>query len=74
MGKHLVIVESPTKAKTIKRFLGKDYDVQASMGHVRDLPSKKLSVDTENFEAVYEVPDDKKTVIKQLQSSLNDSD
>lgn len=71
MSKHLVIVESPTKAKTIKRFLGKDYDVQASMGHVRDLPSSKLSVDTESFEAVYEVSDDKKKVIKSLQDSLN---
>ncbi|MCK5016212.1 MAG: type I DNA topoisomerase, partial [Candidatus Peribacteraceae bacterium] len=74
MGKHLVIVESPTKAKTIKRFLGKDYDVQASMGHVRDLPGKTLAVDTNTFDAVYEVPSDKKTVIKNLQSSLNESD
>jgi len=44
----LVIVESPTKAKTIRKFLGKEYRVEASMGHVRDLPSKGLSVDTEN--------------------------
>lgn len=74
MSKHLVIVESPTKAKTIKRFLGKDYDVQASMGHVRDLPSNKLSVDTATYEAVYEVPDSKKKVIKSLQESLNKAD
>ena len=74
MSKHLVIVESPTKAKTIKRFLGKDYDVQASMGHVRDLPSSKLSVDTDSYEAVYEVSDDKKKVIKSLQESLNSAE
>jgi len=75
MPKHLVIVESPTKAKTIKRFLGKDYSVHASMGHVRDLPSRTLAVDIENnFEAVYEVPKDKETVVKNLQKELNDSE
>lgn len=75
MSKHLVIVESPTKAKTIKRFLGKDYDVHASMGHVRDLPSSSIAVDTENgFEAVYEVPKDKVTVVKNLQKSMDESD
>jgi len=75
MSKHLVIVESPTKAKTIKRFLGKDYDVHASMGHVRDLPSSSLSVDTEHdFEAVYEVPKDKATVVKNIQKALDESD
>jgi DNA topoisomerase-1 len=75
MSKHLVIVESPTKAKTIKKFLGKDYSVHASMGHVRDLPSSTLAVDTEkNFEAVYEVPKDKATVVKNLQKELNDAE
>ncbi|MBT7344778.1 type I DNA topoisomerase [Candidatus Peregrinibacteria bacterium] len=74
MSKHLVIVESPTKAKTIKRFLGKDYDVQASMGHVRDLPSNKIAVDEETFEAEYNVSDDKKHIIKQLQASLNNAE
>ena len=75
MSKHLVIVESPTKAKTIKRFLGKDYIVQASMGHVRDLPSKSIAVDIDgDFDATYEVPEDKKTVIKNLQKALNESD
>ncbi len=75
MSKHLVIVESPTKAKTIKRFLGKDYAVEASMGHVRDLPSSTLAVDTDDgFEAVYEVPDEKKAVIKRLQEALNEAE
>lgn len=75
MSKNLVIVESPTKAKTIKKFLGKDYVVQASMGHVRDLPSNKLNIDTENnFEPYYEVSPDKKTVIKNLQKELNEAD
>lgn len=54
MGKNLVIVESPAKAKTIKKYLGRDYDVIASMGHVRDLPKSKLGVDLENnFEPQY---------------------
>ena len=75
MSQHLVIVESPPKAKTIKRFLGKDFTVEASMGHVRDLPSKTLAVDTEgDFKPVYEVPEDKKTVVKNLQKALKSSD
>ena len=54
MAKNLVIVESPAKAKTIKKYLGRDYDVIASMGHVRDLPKSKLGVDVENhFEPKY---------------------
>lgn len=72
---HLVIVESPTKAKTIKKFLGKDYSVHASMGHVRDLPSSGLAVDVDsNFEPVYEVPDSKKSVISTLQKELKKAD
>ncbi len=68
---HLVIVESPTKAKTIKKFLGKDYVVQASMGHVRDLPSSGLAVDVDNnFEPEYEIADDKKSVITALNKEL----
>ncbi len=63
----LVIVESPAKAKTIKRFLGKDFTVEASMGHVRDLPEGELGVDTEkSFEPKYEVPEGKQTVVKHL--------
>jgi DNA topoisomerase-1 len=62
--KSLVIVESPAKAKTINKYLGPDFEVKASMGHVRDLPSKELSVDIENdFEPTYEItPSRKKTV------------
>lgn len=75
MSKHLVIVESPAKAKTIKRFLGKDYDVEASMGHVRDLPSSTIAVDVEHdFEPEYEVPDEKKTVVKKLKDARRKAD
>ncbi|MBI2636037.1 type I DNA topoisomerase [Candidatus Peregrinibacteria bacterium] len=75
MPKHLVIVESPAKAKTIKRFLGKDYDVEASMGHVRDLPSSTIAVDVErDFEPEYEVPDEKKTVVKKLKDARKKAD
>ena len=55
MAKTLVIVESPTKSKTIEKFLGKNYTVKASMGHLRDLPKSKLGVDIEHdFEPVYQ--------------------
>lgn len=65
--KYLVIVESPTKAKTISSILGKEYDVTSSMGHVVDLPSNKLSVDVENgFEPVYQVIPGKEKIIAQL--------
>ena len=67
MGKSLVIVESPAKARTINRYLGKSFDVKASMGHVRDLPKKGLSVDIENgFEPTYAPIDDKKKIIGEL--------
>ncbi|MCX5653559.1 MAG: toprim domain-containing protein, partial [Planctomycetota bacterium] len=56
MAKNLVIVESPAKAKTIEKYLGKDYKVEASMGHVRDLPPKTLGVDIEHdFKPEYAV-------------------
>ena len=72
---HLVIVESPAKAKTIKRFLGKEYVVEASMGHVRDLPSSTLGVDVEaGFVPEYEVPDQKQTVVKHLKAALKNSE
>jgi DNA topoisomerase-1 len=74
MTKHLVIVESPAKAKTIKRFLGKDYIVEASMGHVRDLPSAQISVDMETFEPQYEVPKEKMTTVKKLKAALKEAD
>jgi len=63
----LVIVESPAKAKTVGRFLGKGYTVRASVGHVRDLLRSQLSVDVENdFEPKYRVPNEKKTVVKEI--------
>ena len=70
MSANLVIVESPAKAKTIEKFLGKDYTVKASFGHVRDLPDKKISVDTKNgFEPEYIIPADKKKVITDLKNA-----
>jgi DNA topoisomerase-1 len=55
MAKNLVIVESPAKAKTINKFIGKDYVVKASVGHVRDLPKSELGVDEETFAPKYEI-------------------
>jgi len=67
MGKNLVIVESPAKAKTIEGYLGKDYQVKSSYGHVRDLPKDGLSIDVlNNFEPTYEISADKKEIIKEL--------
>lgn len=75
MPRHLVVVESPTKAKTIKRFLGPDFDVSASMGHVRDLPSSTLAVDIEHgFEPEYVVPPEKQATIRNLQAALDEVD
>jgi DNA topoisomerase-1 len=70
--KNLVIVESPAKAKTISKFLGKDYKVMASMGHVRDLPKSKLGFDPENnFEPKYLISTDKKKVISDLKKEIS---
>ncbi|WP_461532149.1 type I DNA topoisomerase [Sinomicrobium sp.] len=67
MAKNLVIVESPAKAKTIEKFLGKDYKVASSYGHISDLPSKELGVDvTQDFKPKYIVSKDKKEVVKKL--------
>ena len=67
MAKNLVIVESPAKAKTIEKFLGKDFKVESSFGHITDLPSKELGVDVEgDFKPKYEVSKDKKAVVKKL--------
>ena len=67
MPKNLVIVESPAKAKTIEKFLGKDYKVESSFGHIADLPSKELGVDVEgDFKPEYRVSKDKKDVVKKL--------
>ena len=71
MSKPLVIVESPAKAKTIAKFLGSDFDVRASVGHIADLPSKGLSVDVENsFKPTYELTERGGTIIKELKSAL----
>lgn len=67
MAKNLVIVESPAKAKTIEKFLGKDYQVESSYGHIADLPSKEIGVDIENgFKPKYQVSSDKKALVKKL--------
>lgn len=67
MAKTLIIVESPTKAKTVQPYLGGDFDVVASMGHVRDLPKKGMSIDIEHgFEPTYEISPDKKKTIAEL--------
>ncbi|MBN1509722.1 MAG: type I DNA topoisomerase [Sedimentisphaerales bacterium] len=73
--KSLVIVESPAKAKTINRYLGPDFDVKASMGHVRDLPSKGLNVDIENnFEPTYDIMPGKKRIVTQLKAAAKKCD
>ncbi|MCC1484006.1 type I DNA topoisomerase [Winogradskyella immobilis] len=69
MSKNLVIVESPAKAKTIEKFLGKDYKVESSFGHISDLPSKELGVDVDgDFMPKYQVSKDKKDVVKKLKA------
>lgn len=74
MPKPLIIVESPTKAKTISRFLGGQYHVEASMGHVRDLPKSKLSIDVKNdFEPVYIIPPKAKEVVAKLKKEAKDA-
>ena len=74
MAKSLVIVESPAKAKTINKYLGSEYTVLASMGHVRDLPKSKLGVDVDNgFEPVYELLASRKKVIGELKAAAKDA-
>ena len=74
MAKSLVVVESPAKAKTINKYLGRDYKVVASMGHIRDLPKSKLGVDVENgFEEQYEAIASRKKVIKELKDAAKDA-
>jgi len=73
--KHLVIVESPTKAKTISKFLGKDYDIKFSMGHIMDLPKSKLGIDiAHDFAPQYEVIADKKKLISELKAAAKGAD
>jgi DNA topoisomerase I len=74
MSKNLVIVESPAKAKTIEKFLGSDYTVKSSFGHIRDLPKKGLGVDVDNgYTPDYELSADKKKVISELKRAAKDS-
>ena len=75
MLKNLVIVESPAKAKTIEKFLGKDYKVMSSYGHIRDLKKKNFSIDIDNgFKPVYEIPDDKKQRVADLKKAAADAE
>ena len=75
MSKNLIIVESPAKAKTIQKFIGKDYTVISSKGHVRDLPSKGMGIDiAHDFEPQYEVLDDKKTLINDIRKKAAEAD
>lgn len=75
MQKNLVIVESPAKAKTIEKFLGKDFKVMSSYGHIRDLKKKDLGIDLENgYTPLYEVPGDKKKVVDELKKAAKEAD
>ena len=73
--KSLVIVESPAKAKTIEKYLGKDFRVEASMGHLRDLPKSSLGVDMKNdFEPVYQPIKGKEVIIRRLKKAAGEAD
>ena len=75
MAKNLVIVESPTKTKTLKKILGRDFNVLATKGHIMDLPKSRLGVDVENkFEPEYEVVAKRKEVINELKKAAKEAD
>ena len=74
MQKNLVIVESPAKAKTIEKFLGKDFKVMSSYGHIRDLKKKELSIDEKSLEPEYEIPDEKKKLVGELKKQAKDAE
>ena len=74
MSKNLVIVESPAKAKTIQKYLGKDFEVKSSFGHIRDLPKKGMGINLENFTPDYEVSVDKKKIVAELKASAKKAD
>lgn len=74
MQKNLVIVESPAKAKTIEKFLGKDYKVMSSYGHIRDLKKKQLSIDIDTLQPDYEIPEEKKKLVTELKNSAQNSE
>ena len=69
MAKNLVIVESPAKAKTIQKYLGKDFEVKSSFGHIRDLPKKGMGINLEDFTPDYEISADKKKVVAELKAA-----
>jgi len=72
---HLVLVESPTKAKKLSQFLGKDFSVEASMGHVRDLPKSTLGVDVDaDFEPKYEISEGKTAIVAKLKKLVASAD
>jgi len=73
MAKRLVIVESPAKAKTVHKYLGADFLVKASMGHIRDLPKKELGIDIEQeFKPEYEIIPEKKETVAELKKSAKE--
>lgn len=73
--KNLVIVESPAKAKTIEKFLGKDYEVKSSYGHIRDLAKNEMSIDIdENYEPLYEITEDKQKLVAELKKAVAKAD
>ncbi len=73
--KNLIIVESPAKAKTIEKFLGKDYKVMSSFGHIRDLKKKDFSIDiNKNYQPVYEIPAEKRELVRQLKSAAKEAE
>ncbi len=74
MQKNLVIVESPAKAKTIEKFLGKDYKVLSSYGHIRDLKKKEFSINTDTFEPDYEIPAEKKKLVSELKQEAKNAE
>jgi len=74
MSKNLVIVESPAKAKTIQKYLGKDFEVKSSFGHIRDLPKKGMGIDLETFTPDYEVSPDKKKIVTELKAAVKKAD
>ena len=74
MSKNLVIVESPAKAKTIQKYLGKDFEVKSSFGHIRDLPKKGMGIDLQSFTPDYEVSADKKKLVAELKASVKKAD
>ncbi len=74
MQKNLVIVESPAKAKTIEKFLGKDYKVMSSYGHICDLKKKEFSINTETFEPMYEIPAEKEKLVNSLKNEVKKAD